>query len=161
MATNPCWPVEVYVNSLGVELIGIRMGRIVIHLHGKTSNLNMSGSIDDYLARLKSKVRIQNHSSKLGAQEYLDRLPSCVIVLEEGGSEMTSEDFSKLFDEWTISSADTHLAIGPASGFPKNHKKMAISLSKMTWPHELAAVLLVEQLYRAHEISRGSSYHKI
>jgi 23S rRNA (pseudouridine1915-N3)-methyltransferase len=121
----------------------------------------MNSLIEDYSARLKSKVRIEIHNSKLSSQEYLTKLPSNAILLDEGGEMMTSVGFSKRFDEWTISSDDVHLAIGPADGFPKEHSYSCISLSKMTLPHELAAVVLMEQLYRANEISRGSSYHKI
>tara|TARA_B100000003_G_scaffold70773_1_gene63455 strand:- start:300 stop:665 length:366 start_codon:yes stop_codon:yes gene_type:complete len=121
----------------------------------------MNSLIEDYSARLKSKVRIEIHNSKLPSQDYLTKLPSNAILLDEGGEMMTSIVFSKMFDEWTISSDDVHLAIGPADGFPKGHGYSCISLSKMTFPHELAAVVLMEQLYRANEISRGSSYHKI
>ena len=74
---------------------------------------------------------------------------------------MTSIELSKEFDEWSISSDDTHLAIGPADGFPKDHGHKSLSLSLMTLPHELAAVFLMEQLYRSYEISRGSAYHRV
>ena len=137
------------------------MGRIIVHLHGRTSDAKMNGLIEDYSSRLKSKVRIENHNQKLSAEEYLSKLPRSAILLDEGGEIMTSIEFSKKFDYWTISSDDIHLAIGPADGFPKGHGYTSISMSKMTFPHELAAVLLMEQLYRASEISRGSSYHKI
>ena len=137
------------------------MGRIVVHIHGRPSNAKMNGLIEDYTSRLKSKVRIEIHNSKLSAADYLSRLPQEAILLDEGGELMTSTEFSKRFDAWNISRDDVHLAIGPADGFPKDHGIRSISLSKMTFPHELATVLLMEQLYRAHEISRGSSYHKI
>lgn len=120
----------------------------------------MRSLIDDYSSRIRSKVKIEIHNSKLSGEEYLAKLPSSVIVLDEGGEEMTSIGFSKKFENWIISTEDVHLAIGPAEGFSKGHGKESISLSKMTFPHELATVLLIEQLYRAHEISRGSSYHK-
>jgi len=121
----------------------------------------MSGLIDDYSQRLKSKVRLEIHSSKLSNEEYFSRIPDNAILLDEVGDMITSVDFSKQFESWSISTKDTHLAIGPADGFPKGHCKNSISLSKMTFPHELAAVLLMEQLYRANEISRGSSYHRV
>ena len=136
------------------------MGRVIVHLHGSPSNAKMSSLIDDYSSRIRSKVKIEIHNSKLSDEEYLAKLPASVIVLDEGGEEMTSIGFSKKFENWIISTEDVHLAIGPADGFPKGHGKKSISLSKMTFPHELATVLLIEQLYRAQEISRGSSYHK-
>ena len=136
------------------------MGRIIVHLHGTPSNARISGLVEDYAARLQSKIRIEIHNSKLSSIDYLAKLPNGVILLDEIGEEMSSKEFAKRFEKWTISTEDTHLAIGPADGFPKGHAYNSISLSKMTFPHELAAVLLVEQLYRANEISRGSSYHK-
>mgnify|MGYP001167537700 CR=1 FL=1 len=137
------------------------MGRIIVHLHGRPSDKKMSGLIDDYSQRLKSKVRIEVHNSKLSNLEYFSKIPDNAILLDETGDMITSVELSKQFDSWSISSEDTHLAIGPADGFPKGHDRKSISLSKMTLPHELAAVLLMEQLYRSHEISRGSSYHRV
>ena len=70
-------------------------------------------------------------------------------------------EFADIFNSWILSSEDTHLAIGPADGFPKGNGSPAISLSMFTMPHELAAVVLMEQLYRANEIQRGSQYHRV
>ena len=136
------------------------MGRVIVHLHGNPSNAKLGSLIEDYSSRIRSKVKIETHNSKLSPEEYLAKLPSSVIVLDERGKEMTSVEFSKQFEDWVMSTDDVHLGIGPAVGFPRNHGKQSISLSKMTLPHEFAAVLLVEQLYRANEISRGTSYHK-
>ncbi len=136
------------------------MGRVIVHLHGNPSNAKLGSLIDDYSSRIRSKVKIETHNSKLSPEDYLAKLPSSVIVLDERGKEMTSLEFSKQFEDWVMSTDDIHLGIGPAIGFPSNHGKQSISLSKMTFPHEFAAVLLVEQLYRANEISRGTSYHK-
>ena len=137
------------------------MGRIIVHLHGKPSDKRLSNIIEDYLSRLKSKVKLVTHNVKLSAFEYLEKLPSDTILLDEIGEEMNSKQFSSLFRNWVIDSSDTNLAIGPADGFPKGHGRSSISLSKMTFPHELASVLLVEQLYRANEIIKGTSYHRI
>ena len=135
------------------------MGRIIVHLHGKPSDKKMAGLIDDYSQRLKSKVRLEVHSAKLSNEDYFSRIPSDAILLDEAGEMMTSYKFSELFAEWGLASKETHLAIGSADGFPKDHGRKSISLSPMTFPHELATVLLIEQLYRSYEISRGSSYH--
>ncbi|GIR00505.1 MAG: hypothetical protein CM15mP9_2080 [Methanobacteriota archaeon] len=98
----------------------------------------MGSLIDDYSSRIRSKVKIETHNSKLSEEEYLAKLPASVIVLDEGGEEMTSIGFSKKFENWIISTEDVHLAIGPAEGFPDGHGKQSISLSKMTLPHEFA-----------------------
>ena len=62
-----------------------------------------------------------------------------------------------------MSNDTVHLAIGPAAGWPESEmlKPVArMSLSSMTLPHELAMVVLVEQIYRASEIQRNTGYHK-
>jgi len=120
----------------------------------------MAMLVEEYSQRLKSRVRLEIHSVKLVAREYLSSLPDSTILLDEGGEEFTSTEFAERFAEWTISQEDTHLAIGPADGFPKNNGYKSISLSTMTMPHELAAVVLMEQLYRSYEIGRGSAYHR-
>ena len=48
-----------------------------------------------------------------------------------------------------------------ADGFPKGLQNQKISLSTLTFPHEFAAAILVEQLYRASEIMKGTSYHRV
>ena len=136
------------------------MGRVILHLHGKPSDSKMKGLIEHYLVRTKSKVKVQYHDSKLSGMEYVSRLPSNTIVLDEGGDDFSSVQFSKKFENWLLDSDDANLAIGPPDGFPKDILNPKISLSKMTLPHELAAVFLMEQLYRADEIIRGSSYHR-
>ena len=61
-----------------------------------------------------------------------------------------------------MSIQDVNLAIGPVDGWQeyKMENSNLISLSEMTFPHELAAVMLVEQVYRATEIIKGTKYHR-
>ena len=136
------------------------MGRIVVHLHGSPSQKEISKLIKMYQDRLKSKVRLEIHSAKSSPEEYLSNLPNNTILLDESGMTMTSIELSRHFNDWTLMSEDTTLAIGPADGFPTGHGRSSISLSQMTLAHELAALILIEQLYRAFEINRGSSYHR-
>ncbi len=120
----------------------------------------MADLIEDYSKRLKSNLRIEYHSSKLSDSEYVSKLPANTILLDEGGDLINSIEFSERFRKWQLSSEDINLAIGPANGFPKELPNQRISLSKMTFPHELATVVLVEQIYRASEILRGTPYHR-
>ncbi|MDP6870543.1 MAG: 23S rRNA (pseudouridine(1915)-N(3))-methyltransferase RlmH [Candidatus Poseidoniaceae archaeon] len=137
------------------------MGRIIVHLHGKPSQRNCASLIEEYSERLKSKVKIEYHNSKLTTDEYVSLLPQDTILCDEGGPSFSSVMFAKQFAEWTLSTSDVHIAIGPTDGFPKEISNQKISLSQMTLPHELAAVILIEQLYRSCEINKGSSYHRI
>lgn len=136
------------------------MARLVLNLHGKTSDARMADLIEDYSKRLKSNLRIEYHSSKLSDLEYVSKLPTNTILLDEGGDLINSIEFSERFRKWQLSSEEINLAIGPANGFPKELTNQRISLSKMTLPHELATVVLVEQIYRASEILRGTPYHR-
>jgi len=139
------------------------MGRLNIHLHGRTSSRPIAAAMLEYMNRMKGKVRLIEHSDKLGSSDYVNTLLNhggTLILLEETGQQLSSLEFSKLLSSFTLDAGDTHLAIGPADGFPKGHGHRSISLSMMTMPHELAALVLIEQVYRAGEIERGTSYHR-
>ena len=133
------------------------MARVIVHLHGVPKEKANRELIEMYSKRIHSRgVRLEYHSDKLSAEAYAD-------YLDEGGEILDSIEFSTRVQAWKMAGEETHLAIGPAQGWPNTkmpHDAQRLSLSKMTYPHELASVLLVEQLYRATEILRGTAYHK-
>ena len=143
------------------------MGRIVVHLHGAAKNTSHRASISDYSARLRGEgVRRIEHSDRTTAQGYLEEVlrgseNKFVILLQESGEMHDSDTFASTFGHWRLSREETHLVVGPADGFGDagtDHK--AISLGPLTMQHELAAVVLLEQLYRATTIIRGAPYHR-
>ncbi|MDG1539575.1 MAG: 23S rRNA (pseudouridine(1915)-N(3))-methyltransferase RlmH [Candidatus Poseidonia sp.] len=143
------------------------MGRITVHLHGKTKDKASATLIEMYVKRLEQRsIRCVTHPGKTTPQSYVTQLLSMsgeLVLMDEGGLLESSIPFSKRVERWGLSTGDVHLAIGPAEGWPKDENitdLLRLSLSPMTFPHELASVMLVEQLYRATEISRGSGYHK-
>lgn len=81
-----------------------------------------------------------------------------IYLLAEDGKELSSPAFAKLLD---MNAGITALVIGGALGWDNNFKKQypKISLSQMTFPHEIARVMLVEQIYRACMILRNRTYH--
>ncbi len=86
-----------------------------------------------------------------------------LIVLDSRGKQLSSEDLAEFLQKHQ-DQGSTHLlfAIGGADGFNDHLQKAAsfsISLGKMTLPHELARVVLLEQLYRAFTILKGHPYH--
>ena len=91
------------------------------------------------------------------------RTAPVLVLLDARGKELTSEQFAGFIE--AQQSADVqHLifAIGPANGFSDGSRDAAdkvISFSKMTLPHELARVVLLEQIYRAFTILRKHPYH--
>jgi len=116
-----------------------------------------------YRDRLQSSaLHVHVHTDKL--PKYLSKLESIngqLFLLDERGTTYTSVDFAKKVQSWTLHPSDTHIAIGPAEGWDNLGQHLPrISLSEMTFPHEFAAVLFLEQLYRAFQIIKGTSYHK-
>ncbi len=87
-----------------------------------------------------------------------------VVALDERGEELTSEELSrKVVQEAMVRGKDLVFLIGGAEGLSDAVRARAnrvLSLSRMTLPHRLARVVLLEQLYRALAIARGEPYHK-
>ncbi|HXW53422.1 MAG TPA: 23S rRNA (pseudouridine(1915)-N(3))-methyltransferase RlmH [Myxococcota bacterium] len=85
------------------------------------------------------------------------------IALTENGKSFTSKQFADLLSRFSHQSVKLAFVVGGAFGLSDDITTkcdLALSLSAMTLPHRLAFLLLCEQLYRAHEILRGSPYHK-
>tara|TARA_B100000029_G_scaffold134958_1_gene129331 strand:+ start:1497 stop:1931 length:435 start_codon:yes stop_codon:yes gene_type:complete len=143
------------------------MGRVVVHLHGSSKNPAFKSAITDYSNRLSSSgVTLVEHSDKTSSKEYLKQISrhagdTQLTLLIEAGDEMDSVAFSKSFAEWRMARFDTHLVVGPSDGFGQIASEYrGLSLSKMTMQHELAAVVLLEQLYRAAAMNEGKPYHR-
>jgi len=129
---------------------------------GKTKNVVMKRLIDDYLQRI-------GHFKKCEYQEVLGssllRLiedEPFIVVLDVKGREVSSEEFAMFLKEYE---GEKRIAfvIGDENGFDRAVKERArvkLSLSKMTFPHELVRVVFLEQLYRACTILKGLPYHK-
>ena len=95
--------------------------------------------------------------AKLGKGDVL--IPLCIE-----GKQMSSEKLSELFENNGVSGNSTvTFVIGGSHGLSENLKakgNFIMSMSEMTFPHRLARVMLLEQIYRAFSISGGSKYHK-
>ena len=86
-----------------------------------------------------------------------------IIALDENGRQCTSHEFTDLlYKTLGEGGASTTFIIGGFAGLPKEIKSThkLVSLSKMTWTHSMARLLLMEQIYRATEIKKGSKYHQ-
>ncbi|RZD47186.1 MAG: hypothetical protein CXT68_04710 [Methanobacteriota archaeon] len=143
------------------------MARIEVHLYGNPKCRSSKALIEDYSTRIKGRgISVKFHSEKGGASAYekkISSLPGELIILDEKGDQYTSSDFAGMISKISLASKTVNFAIGPADGFSKNMKSQVISkisLSSLTMPHELASVILLEQLYRATEIMRDSPYHR-
>ena len=87
-----------------------------------------------------------------------------VITLEIEGKEFSSTDFAKKIDEITkLGTSEIVFVIGSSCGISKNVSKRAdlkMSMSKMTFLHQFARLILIEQIYRGFKIIKGETYHK-
>jgi 23S rRNA (pseudouridine1915-N3)-methyltransferase len=82
-----------------------------------------------------------------------------VVLLDAGGRELTSEAFAAWLEERRHEGRPLCFVIGGAFGLELPGADLRLSLGRMTLPHQLARVVLVEQLYRAHRILAGEPYH--
>ena len=95
--------------------------------------------------------------SKIGDREF-------VVVLAIEGKTLSSEEFSKQLEQASINGYSTlTFVIGGSLGLSpqvKNRANLSLSFARLTLPHQLMRLVLVEQIYRAFTIQQGSPYHK-
>ena len=100
------------------------------------------------------------------AQAVFAKLPkrAALVALCIEGKELSSEQLAQKFQQWATSGTSSiALVIGSSYGLHPSVKQQAalrLSMSPMTFPHHLARVMLLEQVYRAFKINEGSLYHK-
>ncbi|MBR3514937.1 MAG: 23S rRNA (pseudouridine(1915)-N(3))-methyltransferase RlmH [Lachnospiraceae bacterium] len=108
----------------------------------------------------KAKI-LQTEGERLAA--YLEER-SCKIILAVEGKQLSSEAFADYIQEQqNLSVSHLQFLIGGSLGLDEKLKQCAdlkLSFSKMTYPHQLMRVILLEQIYRAHKIMRKEPYHK-
>jgi 23S rRNA (pseudouridine1915-N3)-methyltransferase len=81
------------------------------------------------------------------------------VLLSSGGVQMDSVEFSKFIDERRQSGRDLCFVIGGPRGLDLDACDLKLSFGSITLPHQLARVVLIEQLYRAHKIIAREPYH--
>ena len=125
----------------------------------------ISDGYGEYEKRLRPLMNIQ--TTFLKTDEDLIRAAQqakgTIIALDEKGKQHTSPEFTEmLYNSYTDGGSTVNFIIGGFAGLPPEirSKYPLISLSKLTWTHTMARLLLIEQIYRATEIRKGSSYHK-
>ena len=115
------------------------------------------------------EIKDENLTAKVLEEEGANILShikpdSYVITLEIQGKQLSSEDFASKINEINISGVnDLVFVIGSSCGLSPKVSERAdfkLSISKMTFLHQFARLLLVEQIYRAFKILKGETYHK-
>lgn len=124
--------------------------------------------IEDYQKRLGSNFCIKEIKASSKAQEGLSILESIppgsyVMSLDERGENISSRVFADVLERAALSNGSVTFLMGGADGLdPKIREKSQkiISFGKLTWPHMLARVMAVEQIYRAFSILSNHPYHR-
>lgn len=140
------------------------MIKITIATVHKSKEAWLDAGCKDYISRLSPRVQIDiqiyKDEERLSNAIKADKKP---ILLDPMGKTMDSLEFTKVLEkEIEERGSSLFFAIGGPTGFTDVDRKgrTLISLSTMTFTHQLARLVLLEQVYRAFEIMRGSPYHK-
>lgn len=151
---------------------------IVLLVIGKTTDKNIVALCDDYQKRLVKycsfkylfiagtkgieNPRIQTDQENILFQKQL-KPSDTIILLDETGVQSDSRGFSKFMEKRIVESRGRIVfIIGGAFGFNEEMKKKAsftVSLSKMTFNHQMVRLIFMEQLYRAFSILNNEPYH--
>lgn len=145
---------------------------------GKTRSEHLRSLVDDYLARLRRFVRCEvtelRESSARDVREGIEdegrriigalRSDALVVLLDVEGREWSSFELAGEIEKWqTVGRKEVAFIIGGHNGVSKEvtaRAQIRWSLSRLTFTHEMARVVLAEQLYRAYTIIHGLPYQK-
>ena len=138
---------------------------------GKLKEKYLHEAVEEYTKRISkySKIEIIEladlddlKKEKELIEKYIGQ-KDYVITLEIEGNSLSSEELAKKIDNIFNTNSTITFIIGSSTGLHqdiKNRSNYALSFSKMTFPHQLFRVILLEQLYRSFKISNNESYHK-
>ncbi len=153
--------------------------RIELLVVGKTRQDYLAAGIDDYRQRLRPycplSVKVvkekrgrlpDNARLREEGEKLISLMPkgALLVVLDPGGRQLSSEELALDIGRWRDTGKQlVAFVIGGPLGLSAEVRRRAdltISLSRMTFTHEMARLLFLEQLYRAFTILAGSKYHK-
>ena len=137
----------------------------------------LKDAIEEYQKRIKKYTNIElievkdeglveeTKAISLEAEKIKKHLNSkdYIITMEIEGKQITSEEFAEKLNQIQIENSNIVFIIGGSYGLSNELKQMAkyhLSFSKLTFPHQLFRVLLLEQIYRCYKILTNESYHK-
>ena len=119
-----------------------------------------SDDVAHYEKLLRRQARVE--IVEVREDEALERrIPerAVVVLLDAGGKQLSSEAFAAFLEERRQGGRDVCFVIGGPYGTALERHDHVLSLGPMTLPHQLARVVLLEQLFRAHKILAGEPYH--
>ena len=116
--------------------------------------------VDHYEKLLRRQARVE--IVEVREDEALQRrIPerAYVVLLDAGGRELSSEAFASFLEQRRQAGLDVVFILGGPFGTDLERHDTKLSLGPMTLPHQLARVVLLEQVFRAHKILAGEPYH--
>lgn len=135
---------------------------------GKTKEPAIQTLTDEYLKRISRYAEVEGIAVKneaailaLASGERRGERHK-LVLLDSRGKEYSSEELAAMLEREQVNAVPLLFAIGGSDGFSDDARRQAsltLSLGKMTLPHELARVVLAEQLYRAFTILKKHPYH--
>jgi 23S rRNA (pseudouridine1915-N3)-methyltransferase len=141
--------------------------RMRLVMLGKTRSPEVRAIIDDYVKRIGRSTPVEItelRETDAALKKFAFEQPSTIVLLDAAGKNLDSNAFAKWLGEHRDrSTRQLTFVCGGADGFPEEIRRQAdqkLSLSPMTYSHELARAMLAEQLYRAFAILSGSAYPK-
>ncbi len=136
--------------------------RIWLYYIGKPRDRHANAMVEEYVRRISRYARCEMSELKPGRADPWVKQPSASkILLDPGGRALDSAGFAALLQRAEREGRDLVFVVGGAEGLPADWRARAdllLSLSPMTFPHELARVVLAEQIYRAFAALRGHPY---
>ena len=136
--------------------------KIFLYYIGKPRDQNANSMAEEYIKRCSRYSRVEMREIQPSRFDPWSKHPSArKILLDPSGKPQDSAQFTKLIAKAEEESRDLIFLIGGADGLPQDwHSRgdLLLSLSALTFPHELARVVLAEQLYRAFTTLRGHPY---
>ncbi len=144
---------------------------------GSIKEKYLKEAIEEYSKRLSKYTKLEiielkdysineiDKCLKLEEEEILKYIKEkdYVITLEIEGEELSSIDFSNKIDNILQTNSNIDFIIGGSYGLSDNIKRLSnykLSFSKMTFPHQLFRIILLEQIYRSFKILNNETYHK-
>ena len=144
--------------------------KIKIAWIGKTKEPAITALTEEYLKRISRYAQVEGVALRdeaallaIAGRQAKSGVKSTLVLMDSRGKEYSSEAFARFLGDYQDRNPlPLVLAIGGADGFSDDARaaaQQAISLGKMTLAHELARVVLLEQVYRAFTILKGHPYH--
>jgi 23S rRNA (pseudouridine1915-N3)-methyltransferase len=138
--------------------------RIYLYYIGKPRDPSANQMAEEYIRRCGRFGRCEMREIRPGRFDPWEKHPSAAkIMLDPGGKSLESGGFAKLIGGAERDARDLVFLVGGAEGLPQDWRSqggMLLSLTPLTLPHELARVVLAEQIYRAFTMLRGHPYPK-